>query len=69
MSSETLKHVRHVLSENPVTMAAAALFALFILLALIGPAIVPHDPLATTMRSKLTPRSKLCTAISCAHAT
>ena len=26
MSSETLKHVRHVLSENPVTMAAAALF-------------------------------------------
>ena len=57
MSSETLKHVRHVLSENPVTMAAAALFALFILLALIGPAIVPHDPLASNATAALQPPS------------
>lgn len=57
MSSETLKHVRHVLSENPVTMAAAALFALFILIALIGPAIVPHDPLASNATAALQPPS------------
>jgi peptide/nickel transport system permease protein len=57
MSSETLRHVRHVLSENPVTMAAAALFALFILIALIGPAIVPHDPLASNATAALQPPS------------
>jgi len=57
MSSETFKHVRHVLSENPVTMAAAALFALFILIALIGPAIVPHDPLASNATAALQPPS------------
>ncbi|MBL0092399.1 MAG: ABC transporter permease [Piscinibacter sp.] len=57
MSSETIRHVRHVLSENPVTMAAAALFALFILLALIGPAIVPHDPLASNATAALQPPS------------
>ena len=57
MSNETLKHVRHVLSENPVTMAAAALFALFILIALIGPAIVPHDPLASNATAALQPPS------------
>jgi peptide/nickel transport system permease protein len=57
MSNETLRHVRHVLSENPVTMAAAALFALFILIALIGPAIVPHDPLASNATAALQPPS------------
>ncbi|HPM66435.1 MAG TPA: ABC transporter permease [Piscinibacter sp.] len=57
MSSETIRHVRHVLSENPVTMAAAALFALFILIALIGPAIVPHDPLASNATAALQPPS------------
>jgi len=57
VSSETIRHVRHVLSENPVTMAAAALFALFILIALIGPAIVPHDPLASNATAALQPPS------------
>jgi peptide/nickel transport system permease protein len=55
--NETLKHVRHVLSENPVTMVAAALFALFVLLALIGPAIVPYDPLASDATAALQPPS------------
>ena len=43
----TRAHVRHVLAENPVTLVAAALFGLFVLLALVGPWIVPHDPLAS----------------------
>ncbi len=55
--NETLKHIRHVLSENPVTMVAAALFLLFILIAVIGPAIVPHDPLASNATAALQPPS------------
>jgi peptide/nickel transport system permease protein len=55
--NETFKHIKHVLSENPVTMVAAALFALFILIALIGPAIVPHDPLASNATAALQPPS------------
>ncbi|MFO1328365.1 MAG: ABC transporter permease [Rubrivivax sp.] len=43
----TRAHIRHVLSENPVTLVAAALFGLFVLLALVGPWIVPYDPLAS----------------------
>ena len=45
--NSTWKHLRHVLGENPVTMAAVALFALFVLMALFGPALVPYDPLAS----------------------
>jgi peptide/nickel transport system permease protein len=55
--NETLKHIRHVLSENPVTMVAAALFALFVLIALVGPALVPYDPLASNATSALQPPS------------
>lgn len=55
--NETLRHIRHVLSENPVTMVAAALFALFVLIALAGPAIAPHDPLASNATAALQPPS------------
>jgi peptide/nickel transport system permease protein len=54
---ETLKHIRHVLSENPVTMLAAALFTLFMLIAIVGPSIVPHDPLASNATAALQPPS------------
>ena len=55
--NETIKHIRHVLTENPVTLVAAALFAMFILIALIGPAIAPHDPLASNATAALQPPS------------
>lgn len=55
--NETLRHIRHVLSENPVTMAAAALLAMFVLIAIAGPAIVPHDPLASDASAALQPPS------------
>jgi peptide/nickel transport system permease protein len=55
--NETLRHVRHVLAENPVTLLAAVLFALFVLVALAGPALVPHDPLASNAASALQPPS------------
>lgn len=54
---ETLRHIRHVLDENPVTKLAAALFAVFVLLALFGPWIVPYDPLASDSGAALQPPS------------
>jgi peptide/nickel transport system permease protein len=55
--SQTLKHVRHVLTENPITLFAASLFALFVLLAIFGPWLVPHDPLASNAAVALKPPS------------
>jgi peptide/nickel transport system permease protein len=43
----TLKHVRYVVGENPVTFFAFGLFTLFVLLALFGPLVAPYDPLAS----------------------
>lgn len=51
--NETLKHIWHVLSENPVTLLAAVMFAALILLAFVGPSIVPYDPLASDSSAAL----------------
>ena len=50
-------HARYVLSDNPFTMVAAVLFAMFILVAIIGPWIAPFDPLASNVGSSLQPPS------------
>jgi peptide/nickel transport system permease protein len=50
-------HARYVLSDNPFTLVAACMFALFVLLALIGPWIVPFDPLATNVGPTMRPPS------------
>jgi len=47
MSAATLKHIRYVATENPVTLVAFLLFSGFVLLALFGPWIAPYDPLAS----------------------
>jgi len=52
-----LRHARYVISENPVTGFAFALFTLIALCALIGPYIVPHDPLASDTAATLKPPS------------
>jgi peptide/nickel transport system permease protein len=57
VSSGTLGHVRHVLADNPVTLVATGLFLMFVVLALIGPWIVPHDPLASNASVALQPPS------------
>ncbi len=49
--------MRHVLGENPVTLAAMALFTLFVLMALLGPSLVPYDPLASDSAVALQPPS------------
>ena len=41
------KHLRYILTENPVTLVAGSLFMLFVLLAILGPAIAPYDHLAS----------------------
>ncbi len=45
--SALIKHSRYVVSENPVTGFAFALFVLIVLAAVFGPHIVPYDPLAS----------------------
>jgi peptide/nickel transport system permease protein len=43
----TVRHARYVIGENPVTGLAFALFVLIVLVALVGPYLVPIDPLAS----------------------
>jgi peptide/nickel transport system permease protein len=50
----TLRHARYVLSENPVTAFAFALFFLLALCAALGPALAPFDPLASDTADALT---------------
>jgi peptide/nickel transport system permease protein len=57
MNATTLRHARHVLADNPVTLVATGLFTLFVLVALIGPWIAPYDPLATNTSVALQPPS------------
>jgi peptide/nickel transport system permease protein len=56
-NASTWGHVRHVLSENPVTIIATALFVMFLLMALFGPWIAPYDPLASNSARALQPPS------------
>ncbi len=49
----TLSHARYVISDNPVTGLSFGLFALLAIAALIGPWIVPYDPLASDTASAL----------------
>ena len=55
--NDTLKHARHVLSDNPVTLMASGLFLMFLLMALLGPWLVPYDPLASNTTMALKPPS------------
>jgi peptide/nickel transport system permease protein len=56
-SMGTLKHVKYVLGENPVTAFAFALFFAFAIMALIGPSIAPFDPLASNTALAMQPPS------------
>lgn len=41
------QHLKHVMADNPVTGLAFVLFALIVLMAILGPVLVPYDPVAT----------------------
>jgi peptide/nickel transport system permease protein len=49
----TLKHARYVISGNPVTGFAFALFVMIVIAAVLGPHIVPYDPLASDTAAAL----------------
>jgi len=48
-------HVLYVLSENPITAVAFGLFALIVIVAILGPAITPYDPLESNAARALQP--------------
>ncbi|HLN40165.1 MAG TPA: ABC transporter permease [Xanthobacteraceae bacterium] len=52
-----LRHARYVIAENPVTGFAFALFVLIVLAAILGPDIVPYNPLASDTAQALKPPS------------
>jgi peptide/nickel transport system permease protein len=52
-----IRHARYVIGENPVTGFAFALFVLIVLAAVLGPNIVPFDPLASDTARALNPPS------------
>ena len=54
----TLKHARYVIGENPVTGFAFGLFVIIVIAAVLGPSIVPYDPLASNTAMALKPPSR-----------
>jgi peptide/nickel transport system permease protein len=52
-NNSIFRHALYVVSENPVTGLSFALFVLIALCALIGPYIVPFDPLASDTTATL----------------
>ena len=52
-----IRHARYVIAENPVTGLAFGLFVLILIAALVGPWIVPFDPLASATAAALRPPS------------
>jgi peptide/nickel transport system permease protein len=57
MNRETFHHIRHTLTENPITLLAAVLMTGFVLVALFGPFLAPYDPLASNATRALEPPS------------
>ena len=55
--SATLRHARYVIGDNPVTAFSFGLFILLLICALVGPSIVPYDPLASDTAVALRPPS------------
>jgi len=50
-------HAHHMISENPVTGVAFALFLVLVIAAILGPYVAPYDPLATDATASLQPPS------------
>ncbi|WP_393996122.1 ABC transporter permease [Xanthobacter cornucopiae] len=50
-----VRHMLYVLRANPMTLVGFVLLALLLVAAVLGPSIVPHDPLATNAANALQP--------------
>ncbi|MFY0612707.1 MAG: ABC transporter permease [Hyphomicrobiaceae bacterium] len=55
--SQLLGHIVYILRSNPVTFVAFAMFGLIVTAAVLGPFIVPYDPLASNAAATLKPPS------------
>jgi peptide/nickel transport system permease protein len=55
---EALQHTRYIVSGNLATAFAALAVTLLIILALLAPFLLPHDPLATNVVNALHPPSR-----------
>ena len=49
----SLANLRYSFGENPLTAVALAIFVALAICALVGPALAPHDPLATASEIRL----------------
>jgi peptide/nickel transport system permease protein len=56
-ANNTLAHIAYVLKSNPVTLVSFVMFASMIVAAVLGPLIVPYDPLASNSAATLQPPS------------
>ena len=56
-AAATLRHVRYVATENPVTLGAFLLFGGFVFVAVFGSWLAPYDPLASNTAVALKPPS------------
>ena len=55
--SRGFAHFRYVMTSNPVTLLAFVMLAAMVTVAVFGPMLVPHDPLATAADKALKPPS------------
>lgn len=56
-SPGTFSHIGYVLRGNPVTLLSFVMFAILIIAAVLGPLLVPYDPLASEAANALQPPS------------
>jgi peptide/nickel transport system permease protein len=54
----TVKHARYVIGENPVTGIAFGLLVIILFAAILGPSLVPYDPLTSDTALALKPPSR-----------
>lgn len=55
---EFFRHLRYILTENPVTLVAGSIFLILVLFALFGPWIAPYDPLASSSNALQPPSAQ-----------
>ncbi len=56
-NQQSFEHLLYVLRGNPVTLLAFSMFAFLIFCAVLGPSIVPYNPLETNAANTLQPPS------------
>ena len=53
MTAAALRHARYVVTENPITLVAFSMLLALLVVALLGPALAPYDPLKSDTANTL----------------